>query len=64
MHSMLPLYTGILRIIYLSISFLWIIFVAVMFWKLVFPSNSHQYRYLDKWIHALTPLISEHNYYI
>ena len=55
--------TGILLIINPSISFLWIIFVAVMFWKLVFPSNSLRYRYLDKWIHTLTPLISEHNYY-
>ena len=60
---MLPLCTGILLIIYPSTSFLWIIFVAVIFWKLVFPSNSLRYRYLNKWIHALTPLTSEHNYY-
>ena len=63
MHSTLPLCTGILLIIYPTTSFLWILFVIVMFWKMVFPSNSLRYRYLDKWIHALTTLISEHNYY-
>ena len=51
--------TGILSIAGGVITILWIILVAVMFWKLVFPSYAYQYRNIEKWIHALAIVLGE-----
>ena len=42
-----------------SIAVIWIVMVAVMFWKILFPINARLHQNLDKWIHALVPVLGE-----
>ena len=51
--------TGILSIVSGVVTILWIILVAVMFWKLVFPSYAYQYRNIEKWIHGLAIVLGK-----
>ena len=50
---------GVLIIINPSIAVIWIVIVAVMFWKLLFPINANHYLKLAKWIHASVPVLGE-----
>ena len=48
-----------LIIVHPSIAVIWIVLVAVMFWKILFPFNARLHWKLDKWIHALVPVLGE-----
>ena len=50
---------GMLIIVHPSIAVIWIVLVAVMFWKILFPFNARLHWKLDKWIHALVPVLGE-----
>ena len=55
----ISVFSGILSINGAVITILLFILVAVMFWKLVFPSYAYQYRKIEKWIHGLAIVLGE-----
>ena len=55
---------GILNAVGIIATWLWFVFVAVMFWKLLFPIVAHRHNFLEKWIHMFALVFGKYSQYL